>query len=73
VWRYWTQSPLLAAQQSWTRATWTTPAVPAGATALSFGLNLAQTGSLVTDDYSMTDTTVGQQQAVPELSGIIAD
>ncbi|HYY80173.1 MAG TPA: polysaccharide deacetylase, partial [Actinomycetes bacterium] len=73
VWRYWTQSPLLAAQQSWTRATWTTPAVPAGATALSFGLNLAQAGSLVTDDYSMTDTTVGQQQAVPELSGIIAD
>jgi hypothetical protein len=46
--------------------------VPADATALSFGLNLAQTGSLVTDD-TMTDTTQGQQQAVPELSGVLAD
>jgi peptidoglycan/xylan/chitin deacetylase (PgdA/CDA1 family) len=70
VWRYWTQSPLLSAQASWTQASWTTPAVPAGATALSFGLNLAQSGTLVTDDYTMTDTTQGQQQAVP-LSGSV--
>ncbi len=65
VWRYWTQSPLLTAQSSWTRASWTTPAVPAGATALSFGLSLAQIGTLITDDYTMTDTTQGQQQVVP--------
>jgi len=65
VWRYWTQSPVLSARASWTQATWTTPAVPAGATALSFGLNLAQSGTLVTDDYTMTDTTQGQQQLVP--------
>jgi peptidoglycan/xylan/chitin deacetylase (PgdA/CDA1 family) len=65
AWRYWTQSPQLAAQASWTRASWTTPAVPSGATALSFGLNLAQVGTLVTDDYAMTDATQGQQQVVP--------
>jgi peptidoglycan/xylan/chitin deacetylase (PgdA/CDA1 family) len=69
VWRYWAQGPLLSAQASWARATWTTPAVPEGATALSFGLNLAQSGMLITDDYTMTDTTQGQQQApVPSAS-----
>jgi peptidoglycan/xylan/chitin deacetylase (PgdA/CDA1 family) len=64
VWRYWTQSPLLAAQASWTRAGWSTPAVPDGATALSFGLNLAQSGTLITDDYAITDITQGPQQEV---------
>jgi peptidoglycan/xylan/chitin deacetylase (PgdA/CDA1 family) len=62
VWRYWTQSPLLAAQASWTGAGWSTPAVPDGATALSFGLNLAQNGTLITDDYAITDITPGPQQ-----------
>lgn len=54
AWTYWTQSPAFAASSSWTQATWTTPALPAGAVAFSFGLNLATTGSLTTDDYSMT-------------------
>jgi hypothetical protein len=31
----------------------TTPPTPAGATALSFGIGLASTGTVVTDDYSM--------------------
>jgi hypothetical protein len=53
-WVFWTQSPQLAASSSWAHATWTTPAVPAGATALSFGINLAAVGSLTTDDYTMT-------------------
>jgi peptidoglycan/xylan/chitin deacetylase (PgdA/CDA1 family) len=53
-WVYWTQSPQLAASSSWAQAAWTTPPVPAGATALSFGLNLQAVGSLTTDDYSMT-------------------
>ncbi|MGD0375196.1 MAG: Ig-like domain-containing protein [Streptosporangiaceae bacterium] len=54
TWTYWTQSPAFAASSSWAQATWTTPAVPAGATALSFGANLAAAGSLTTDDYTMT-------------------
>jgi peptidoglycan/xylan/chitin deacetylase (PgdA/CDA1 family) len=53
-WVYWTQSPAVAASSSWAQANWTTPAVPAGATAVSFGINLAAVGSLTTDDYSMT-------------------
>jgi peptidoglycan/xylan/chitin deacetylase (PgdA/CDA1 family) len=63
VWHYWTQSPLQASQADWAQASWTTPAVPADATALSFGLNLAQAGTLLTDDYALADTTQGQQQA----------
>ncbi len=54
AWTYWTQSPAFAASSSWAQAAWTTPAVPAGATALSFGLNLAAAGSLTTDNYTMT-------------------
>jgi len=53
-WVYWTQSPAFAASSGWAHATWTTPAVPAGATAVSFGINLAAAGSLTTDDYTMT-------------------
>jgi hypothetical protein len=53
-WTYWTQSPAFAASASWAQAAWTTPAVPAGATALSFGLNLAAAGSLTTASYAMT-------------------
>jgi hypothetical protein len=53
-WVYWTQSPAFAASGGWAHATWTTPAVPAGATAVSFGINLAAVGSLTTDDYTMT-------------------
>ena len=39
---------------AWYQSTWTALAVPAGATALSFGTNLAAAGSLTTDDYTMT-------------------
>jgi peptidoglycan/xylan/chitin deacetylase (PgdA/CDA1 family) len=53
-WVYWTQSPALAASSSWAQAAWTPPAVPSGATALSFGLDLAATGTLTTGDYTMT-------------------
>jgi hypothetical protein len=54
TWTFWAQSPAFAASSSWAHATWTTPAVPAGATALSFGINLQAVGSLTTDDYTMT-------------------
>ena len=53
-WVYWTQSPAFPASSTWNQAAWTTPAVPAGATALSFGLNITAAGSLTTDDYTMT-------------------
>ena len=56
TWVYWTSSPWFSAAGSYTQATFTTPALPAGATAISFGLTLFRNGTLVTDDYAMYDT-----------------
>ncbi|GAB4080168.1 polysaccharide deacetylase family protein [Modestobacter muralis] len=58
TWFYWTSSPWLAATATpttWTEATFTTPAVPAGATGVSFGLALIANGTLVTDDIAFVD------------------
>ncbi|MBV8540939.1 MAG: polysaccharide deacetylase family protein [Pseudonocardiales bacterium] len=55
-WAYWTSSPWFASAPAWTQAVWTTPAIPAGATGLSFGLNLFGNATLNTDDYSLYDT-----------------
>jgi len=55
-WIYWTSSPYFAASTAYTQAAWTTPAVPTGATGISFGLNLISNGTLVTDDYSLYDS-----------------
>lgn len=53
VWTYWQTSPNFAAASNWTQASYTTPPIPAGATAISFGLYLNNVGTLVTDDYAM--------------------
>lgn len=53
LWQYWTSSPWFAPSATYTQATWVTPAMPATATALSFGLNLFNNGTLTTDDLSM--------------------
>ncbi|MBD8044494.1 polysaccharide deacetylase family protein [Arthrobacter sp. Sa2BUA2] len=52
-WTYWLPSPTLAPSDTFREAEWTTPAVPADATALSFGLSLTTEGYVVTDDYGM--------------------
>lgn len=54
-WTYWTSSPWFAAATTYQKATWTTPALPAGASGISFGLNLFSNGTLTTDDYEMFD------------------
>ncbi len=54
VWQYWKTGPSAPASSNWALASYTTPALPAGATAISFGLYLNNIGTLVTDDYSMT-------------------
>ena len=54
AWRYWTESPSVAAATTWTQTVYTTPVIPAGATHLSFGVYLSAVGTLVTDDYVMT-------------------
>jgi peptidoglycan/xylan/chitin deacetylase (PgdA/CDA1 family) len=55
-WVYWTSGPWLAAAGTYTQASLTTPALPAGATAVSFGLSLFNNGTVVTDDYAMYDS-----------------
>ncbi|MEQ1558980.1 MAG: Ig-like domain-containing protein [Methyloglobulus sp.] len=53
VWTYWLTSPNFVAANSWAKASYTTLPVPAGATAVSFGLYLNKEGTLITDDYAM--------------------
>ncbi|MFM8340718.1 MAG: Ig-like domain-containing protein [Methylomonas sp.] len=53
-WVYWLNSPNFAVTNNWAQASYTLPAVPAGATAISFGLAIAKVGTLITDDYAMT-------------------
>ena len=59
VWFYWTSSPWFAAASTYTQMTFRTPVVPAGATAITFGLALIANGSLTTDDYSMVSAGTG--------------
>lgn len=56
-WTYWTASPQYTANPDWTQVTWTTPALPAGASGISYGLNIQANGTITTDDYSMIDVT----------------
>ncbi|BCW20168.1 hypothetical protein NtRootA9_28760 [Arthrobacter sp. NtRootA9] len=56
VWVYWTSSGFFPPSDGFARAQWVTPPVPSGATAISFGLGLAQNGELVTDDYALMET-----------------
>jgi len=57
TWAYWTSSEWFAASSTYAEATYNTPTVPAGATAVSFGLNLFQNGTLTVDDLSMVSGT----------------
>lgn len=65
-WHYWTASPAFPASSDWAQATWKTPALPSGATALSFGLEIGAVGTLTTDDYSLMDA--GGPSAGPSVS-----
>lgn len=56
-WTYWADLKTLPAAAGWTEVTATTPAVPAGTDMVSFGVSLAGNGTLITDDYAMTEVT----------------
>jgi peptidoglycan/xylan/chitin deacetylase (PgdA/CDA1 family) len=53
-WVYWAGSPIAAPSSSWNLASFTTPPLPAGATAVSFGLAIQGNGTLSVDDAAMT-------------------
>ncbi|WP_295783074.1 polysaccharide deacetylase family protein [uncultured Microbacterium sp.] len=56
AWSYWTSSPWFAAAADWTQADWTTPAIPAGYTGISFALTIFGNGTLRTDDLQLYDS-----------------
>lgn len=54
VWKYWKTGPTVAASDTWTATTYSPGKLPAGTTALSYGLALKSVGTMATDDFSMT-------------------
>jgi hypothetical protein len=72
-WRYWTTGPAQPAAAGWTLASWTTPALPSDATAISFGLTIGSVGSLTVDDVTMADTTAAPPPATPSSTVLLRD
>jgi peptidoglycan/xylan/chitin deacetylase (PgdA/CDA1 family) len=70
AWFYWTSSPWFAAAANWTQATFTTPAVPAGANGMSFGLALIANGTLTTDDYGFVPPATAAKASSAAPAGI---
>ncbi len=65
TWSYWTGSPTFPATNTWTLATWLTPAVPSSISALSYGMTINQDGTLSTSDSSLIDEGAGVPPAAP--------
>lgn len=53
AWVTWASGPLVATSDTWSQLAWTTPAVPDGATHVSFGVSLAAVGSITVDDHAI--------------------
>lgn len=51
-WLYWTTSSAMPAAREWSQASWNTPALPHGATAVSFGLAIGSNGTVSVSRYS---------------------
>ena len=73
-WSYWGDLSGFPASAEWAQATATTPAVPAGTDQIAFGLSLAASGTLVTDDYSLWATGAPEEPgAGPEAVNLIVN
>lgn len=57
AWQVWSTGPNVAPSSTMVQTALTTAALPAGATAVSFGLALVGVGQLSTDDYGLVDAT----------------
>ena len=55
TWVWFAESASLPAASSYTQATYTTPAMPADATAISIGLSIFNVGSLTSDAYTLVE------------------
>ena len=68
VWKYWRTGPVVAPSSVWAFTTFAPGKLPTGTTALSYGLALASSGTLATDDYSMTrDPAVAPPASDPSV------
>ncbi len=54
AWIFWREQPL-PASTTWRQASWQTPVLPAGATALSVGFSLRSAGTATVDDLTLGD------------------
>jgi peptidoglycan/xylan/chitin deacetylase (PgdA/CDA1 family) len=55
AWTYWAQSAPIATGSAFARDSWTTPAAPATATAVSVGISLRSAGNFSADDFRLGD------------------
>jgi peptidoglycan/xylan/chitin deacetylase (PgdA/CDA1 family) len=56
AWRWIAESALLPTSTTYRQGTFTTPALPADATAISIGLSIFNVGSITSDAYTLVDT-----------------
>ena len=66
-WKYWKTGPIIGPSAAWTQTTLTSGRLPAGTTAISYGLALVSAGTLATDDYSMGQEGTGSPAIVDPL------
>ena len=60
-WIYWAQSATINMGSSFAQTSWTTPAIPSGATALSFGISLRSIATFTADDFHLSDNGPADQ------------
>ncbi|MHA7288680.1 galactose oxidase-like domain-containing protein [Arthrobacter sp. MDT3-24] len=74
-WSYWGDTEQQPAAATWTAATAPTPVIPEGTDQIAFGLSLGASGTLVTDDYSLTEIAITPPSDTGELiaNGNLAD
>jgi hypothetical protein len=53
-WEYWMEAVFEPARATWGKAVARTPLIPAGTARLSFGMSISTNGTLLTDNYAMT-------------------
>jgi peptidoglycan/xylan/chitin deacetylase (PgdA/CDA1 family) len=70
-WIYWASSPTWPPSSRWHHASWTTPPTPADAKALSFGMTIAQVGTITTDDYVVSSGSSGVLPAVIAIAIVV--
>jgi peptidoglycan/xylan/chitin deacetylase (PgdA/CDA1 family) len=67
AWTFWT-SATFPASSTWTKATWVSPAVPAGATNASIGMGMSVVGSVTMDDFELFDNAPPPDTTAPTSS-----